>query len=214
MAMASFQQPQRNCVSCGRSIDWNANICQYCGHDYRSRTQFARPPKKNHTTALIVVVVVILIVVVVILPLLMYIMVLGFGGTSSTPAVNILRKSSIAGGFKIEFTAPTAEVEWSDASFRLSDASGHLTSCNPTTAALTSSTPPATQANPFGAQTLGLLNVWINVTDIAGNGKMNTGDYVTLQCIGSGQFSSSVTYALTLVYMPTGGLMVDYSFGG
>jgi len=27
----------RNCVSCGRSIDWMAIICPYCGHDYRER---------------------------------------------------------------------------------------------------------------------------------------------------------------------------------
>lgn len=25
----------RNCVSCGRAIDWNANVCAYCGYDYR-----------------------------------------------------------------------------------------------------------------------------------------------------------------------------------
>ena len=25
----------RNCVGCGRPIDWNANVCPYCGHDYR-----------------------------------------------------------------------------------------------------------------------------------------------------------------------------------
>lgn len=26
---------QRNCVSCGRGISWDANVCPYCGHDYR-----------------------------------------------------------------------------------------------------------------------------------------------------------------------------------
>jgi predicted RNA-binding Zn-ribbon protein involved in translation (DUF1610 family) len=25
----------RQCVSCGRSIPWAANVCPYCGHDYR-----------------------------------------------------------------------------------------------------------------------------------------------------------------------------------
>ena len=25
----------RNCVSCGRSIAWDANVCPYCGRDYR-----------------------------------------------------------------------------------------------------------------------------------------------------------------------------------
>jgi len=25
----------RGCVSCGRAISWDANVCPYCGHDYR-----------------------------------------------------------------------------------------------------------------------------------------------------------------------------------
>jgi len=25
----------RNCVSCGRPISFDANVCPYCGHDYR-----------------------------------------------------------------------------------------------------------------------------------------------------------------------------------
>jgi len=25
----------RNCVQCGRPIAWDANVCPYCGHDFR-----------------------------------------------------------------------------------------------------------------------------------------------------------------------------------
>lgn len=32
---ANPSQPGRQCVTCGRTIDWQANVCQYCGHDYR-----------------------------------------------------------------------------------------------------------------------------------------------------------------------------------
>ena len=42
---ASGSQNTRNCVSCGKSIAWDANVCQYCGHDYRA--QMAGPPKKE-----------------------------------------------------------------------------------------------------------------------------------------------------------------------
>jgi len=28
-------QGSRNCVSCGRPISFDANVCPYCGHDYR-----------------------------------------------------------------------------------------------------------------------------------------------------------------------------------
>lgn len=29
----------RHCVSCGRAVGWDVNVCQYCGHDFRA------PPK-------------------------------------------------------------------------------------------------------------------------------------------------------------------------
>lgn len=35
-------QTPRNCVSCGRLIDWHANVCPYCGYDYR--VQVAQAP--------------------------------------------------------------------------------------------------------------------------------------------------------------------------
>jgi hypothetical protein len=32
---ASGSSGTRNCVGCGRAIAWDANVCPYCGHDYR-----------------------------------------------------------------------------------------------------------------------------------------------------------------------------------
>lgn len=32
---ASGSQGTRNCTGCGRAISWDANVCPYCGHDYR-----------------------------------------------------------------------------------------------------------------------------------------------------------------------------------
>jgi hypothetical protein len=29
----------RNCVGCGRPIGWDANICMYCGYDYRAKVK-------------------------------------------------------------------------------------------------------------------------------------------------------------------------------
>ena len=42
--MASSSSGTRNCVGCGRAIAWDANVCPYCGHDFR--VQMA-PPKKE-----------------------------------------------------------------------------------------------------------------------------------------------------------------------
>ena len=35
----SANRATRTCVSCGRVIDWHANVCPYCGHDYRAALQ-------------------------------------------------------------------------------------------------------------------------------------------------------------------------------
>ena len=42
MSETQPKQP-RNCVSCGRSIAWDANVCPYCGHDYRTQAYAAAP---------------------------------------------------------------------------------------------------------------------------------------------------------------------------
>ncbi len=36
----------RNCVSCGRAIGWDANICMYCGYDYRVKK--TKPGAEGH----------------------------------------------------------------------------------------------------------------------------------------------------------------------
>ena len=33
----------RKCVACGRDIQWDANVCPYCGHDYRQQMA-GQPP--------------------------------------------------------------------------------------------------------------------------------------------------------------------------
>lgn len=30
-----YMEGSRSCVGCGRAIAWDANVCPYCGHDYR-----------------------------------------------------------------------------------------------------------------------------------------------------------------------------------
>jgi predicted nucleic acid-binding Zn ribbon protein len=43
--MASSPSGTRNCVGCGRAIAWDANVCPYCGHDFRVQMapQMAQP---------------------------------------------------------------------------------------------------------------------------------------------------------------------------
>jgi len=44
---ASGTPTTRNCVKCGRTIAWDANVCQFCGHDYRAQATAAAPHEKS-----------------------------------------------------------------------------------------------------------------------------------------------------------------------
>lgn len=48
---ADPNKPGRQCVTCGRTIDWNANVCMYCGHDFRVAP--GPPPKQTTSKPLI-----------------------------------------------------------------------------------------------------------------------------------------------------------------
>lgn len=43
--MGTGNPATRNCVQCGRAFAWDANVCPYCGHDYRA--QAMAPAKKE-----------------------------------------------------------------------------------------------------------------------------------------------------------------------
>lgn len=40
----------RSCISCGRPIDFNANVCPYCGYDYRAPMMMGPPPVRKTGT--------------------------------------------------------------------------------------------------------------------------------------------------------------------
>lgn len=53
MASAAPAAQTRNCVQCGRSIAFDANVCQYCGHDYRVAIAGPAPPKEKGVLSII-----------------------------------------------------------------------------------------------------------------------------------------------------------------
>ena len=75
------------------------------------------------------------------------------------------------------------------------------------------SSPSGTVTHCIGSRALGTLTVWMNATDLAGNGYVNQGDSVTLTTAG-GLFSKSTTYTISLLYKPTGDTIVSQSFTG
>ncbi|HIH01704.1 TPA: zinc ribbon domain-containing protein [Thermoplasmata archaeon] len=51
-AVTQDAQRNRHCVNCGRVIGWDANACQYCGHDYRKKK--GEETKESAVNALLV----------------------------------------------------------------------------------------------------------------------------------------------------------------
>ncbi len=147
---------------------------------------------------------------VILLAVSLYVMTLGFGGCScSTPGVNVLKKSNIAGGIKIELTAPTSEVQWDDVTIQLSNGTDVYSWTRITTSALTSTDPPAfwhdSKARPVGG-----TSFWLNVTDLAANGRISNGDFITLQIASPGVFPTGKVYQLNLLWEPSMGSMLNY----
>ena len=53
MASSEPGRMTRNCVSCGRTISWEANVCPYCGHDYRVQMMGPMAVKKESSMPVI-----------------------------------------------------------------------------------------------------------------------------------------------------------------
>jgi hypothetical protein len=74
--------------------------------------------------------------------------------------------------------------------------------------------PPAVTFN-HSSQSFGTLLVNCSLTDIAGNGGINGGDYIVLTTSeGTTNFTPGVTYTVTMVYKPTSEEMGRIQFVG
>lgn len=49
MESPAQSEGKRQCVACGRSMQWDANVCPYCGRDYRQPIPASTPPPKPKT---------------------------------------------------------------------------------------------------------------------------------------------------------------------
>jgi flagellin-like protein len=164
--------------------------------------------RKNSEAVSPVIATILMVAITVVLAAVLYVMVLGFGGTTSTPNVQVLKRTSVTSGYQVALTSPTSTVKWGDMQIQLTDGTNTLSYTNQTTALLTSATPP--KVWHYGsARTMGTLSVWLNVTDLAGDGKVSSGDYFVFTTSGASTFSVSATYSLTIIYTPTGSAMMS-----
>ena len=235
----------RRCVACGRGLAWDANVCPYCGRDYR----FPHPmtlreePVSTGMKVLLYLVsflvplagfvigaiyytkegeeykrigkfCIILAILSVLLSIgmaaLLYATVISFARDDihDTP-VSVLMRTTITSGYKFAFLPLSADASWSEVTIILSDGS-YAAQWNPATGQLVGD---YIEVSELGYRMLGDMAVWCNVTDLAGNGAVNNGDYFTLTTSSFG-FESGTTYTVTVMYEPTDGSICHSTFTG
>jgi flagellin-like protein len=161
-----------------------------------------------------VIATILLVGITVVLAATLYVMVFGFGTNTNTPPAATFTKDSVPGGFKFTFTPFSKDTTWEKIAIVLTDDSNAISFNNTTTVSMSSLTGTMmTMKHCDGSRALGALTIWMNATDLAGNGYVNQGDSVTLTAAG-GQFSKSTTYTIVLLYKPTGDTITSQDFTG
>ncbi|TFG69699.1 MAG: hypothetical protein E4H25_04215 [Methanomassiliicoccus sp.] len=129
------------------------------------------------------------------------------GGTTVTPTTQ-LTKSTITNGIKLTFAAISETTQWTDVTILISDGSNTAAWINITSEDLTGG---AGTRHNYASVTLGSLIVWLNITDLSGNGYLNQGDYMSLT---ANSFASTTTYTVTVIFEPTACEMTHINFNG
>ncbi|MCU0853003.1 MAG: hypothetical protein MUC90_07130, partial [Thermoplasmata archaeon] len=196
------------CVRCGRQL---RNAPFVSSHRMMGLKQQA-PDAKNERKTLVLIAAVVSVVVVlpIVLAAILYVMVLGFGGAEDYPPTAYLSCTSVVGGFMFTFSDPSHDVYWSDVTIRVSDYYDFV-SWDTLSSDLDGG---AQTTKAYALKTLGDgLQVYLNVTDLAGNGMIDDGDFFTLSPGGGSLFDSEVIYEAVVIYQPTGATVCMSTFG-
>jgi flagellin-like protein len=159
-----------------------------------------------------VIATILLVAITVILAATLYVVIFGFGGTAANRApVGQITRSSIPNGYKFTFTPVIPETTWSDVYVMLYAGNKSIVFDNLTTSGLASRSGLTTEN--LGGRTLGNMTVFMNVTDLVGNGRIDQGDSFTLTRSG-GVFSNLVDYEVILMHRPSASQIFDAGFRG
>jgi hypothetical protein len=128
---------------------------------------------------------------------------------SRAPELRLIPSVTIHGeGFLFEISQPTP---WDDFTIVLQDQSGAMVSWAPMSFMLNKG---LTSNYTDGPKTLGSLTLSCNITDFAGNGRVDELDIFQLEP-GTGQeFSSRTIYTVVMLYGPTSAELYRISFVG
>jgi len=159
-----------------------------------------------------VIATILMVAITVVLAAVLYVMVLGFGGTSTqAPTTSLAKKvPGPSYGVKYEFVAISKTTSWDEITIQLSDGTNSA-QWQPVKADLTGT---STVIKAFASKTLGTVTVWCNITDLIGNGNVNGGDLFTFTTGSASPFITSGSYTINIIYDPTSEKIFDTTFTG
>jgi FlaG/FlaF family flagellin (archaellin) len=150
-----------------------------------------------------------MVAITVVLAAVLYVMVMGFGGTSTqTPTGAFVNTQKMNAETEIvTFGAISPVPTFANCQLRIDPPSGGVsTTVNWATNGL--------NYTIAGTATTGVIfskSVTVAVTDLASDGKISNGDYVTMQLPGAVALTSG-TWTFTLIYTPTGASICSTTF--
>ena len=155
---------------------------------------------------------ILLVGITVVLAATLYIMAFGIGiGQTNTPPVATVTKDAFGTGVKFTFTPVSRDTVCGDVSIVLADGTNTISFENISTESMASGGGTVTKS--FGSRALGTIDIFLNITDLTGNGYVNGGDYFTFLTSG-GNFSNTVTYTLYVMHNPTAAVICSQNFQG
>jgi hypothetical protein len=107
----------------------------------------------------------------------------------------------------------SADFSWGYSTIVLLDGTSGISWSNISNPALTSIAASPMVWHYGSAKTLSSVSVWLNVTDIGGNGRVDRGDFFVIEPAGAA-FAPGVLYEVCVLYEPMDYLVCGAEFGG
>jgi flagellin-like protein len=148
-----------------------------------------------------VIATILMVAITVVLAAVLYVMVLGFGGTSTTTPAATYSKATYTNGQRINIVSITkTDVPWDDVKVQLSDGT-NFAEWDTVTTDLDGGS--AVSKN-YTTKALGTLTICLIVTDVGGNGFVSGTDYFVVYTYGGAStFAAGTQYSAALVYTVT-----------
>lgn len=149
-----------------------------------------------------VIATILMVAITVVLAAVLYVMVLGFGGTQATTPAATYSKTPITNGEQINIVSITkTDVSWDKIRVQLTDGT-NFAEWDPVATDLDGG---AAVYKNYTTDALGSLTVCCWVFDVGGNGVVSGSDYFRVFTYGGATaFSSGTTYTAVLIYTETG----------